>query len=530
MIDVVIAGAGPNGLMLACELGLAGVRSVVLDPMPGPNPNPRVNRIVGQGVRILDHRGLYGVLTGSAEPPTPAPRSMFAGFPLDLALVPGSQLFVVPVQQRGLVQVLAERAAEHHADMRWGHALSGFDQHDDGVTVHVDGPDGAYDLTTKYFVGADGGTSLTRHVAGIEFPGMSSYDLVVRMGFDVLPPDEWRDPVTGPLDVPGRLPPLRFHRTERGVFACGALGNRVVVMTYELDTTARQDRTGDSAGEPPMDLAELEASAKRVLGADMPLRPVSHDAPLDLRRFSGVNSRIASRYQDGRVLLVGDAAHVHSPIGGPGLNLGLQDAVNLGWKLAAVLSGRIDPALLATYETERRPAAERLIMHSRAQLALFRPGPEVTALRELFSELITEPAVVRRLSDLLSGAENRYATGLDAHPLTGRWVPDFAVIDDSGKRRVAELARDGRPLLIDFTYRGEVAAAVADAEDRLAVAAGRPLGDAPAATVLLVRPDGYVAWASSSARPGPDELRQLGSVLTQWFGIGLSDIAAHEGQ
>jgi 2-polyprenyl-6-methoxyphenol hydroxylase-like FAD-dependent oxidoreductase len=190
MIDVVIAGAGPNGLMLACQLGLAGIQPVVLDPMTGPNPHPRVNRIVGQGVRILDHRGLYSVLTGTAEPPKPAPRSMFAGFALDLAVVPESQLFVVPVQQRGLVQVLAERAGGYDADIRWGHVLTGFDQHDDGVTVHVAGPDGAYDLTAKYFVGADGGTSMTRHVAGIEFPGMSSYDLIVRMGFDVLPPDE----------------------------------------------------------------------------------------------------------------------------------------------------------------------------------------------------------------------------------------------------------------------------------------------------------------------------------------------------
>lgn len=163
-----------------------------------------------------------------------------------------------------------------------------------------------------------------------------------------------------------------------------------------------------------MRLAELEASAKRVLGADV---------PLDLRRFRGINSRIASRYQTGRVILVGDAAHVHSPMGGPGLNLGLQDAVNLGWKLAAVLRGRVEPELLASYEAERRPAAERVIMHSRAQLALVRPGPEVTALRQLFSELLTDSGIARRLGDLISGAENRYGTDPDAHPLTGRWVP-----------------------------------------------------------------------------------------------------------
>ena len=144
----------------------------------------------------------------------------------------------------------------------------------------------------------------------------------------------------------------------------------MVVMTYELDSSAREERSDDTTDGLPMSLAELEASATRVLGADAPLRPASPDAPLDLRRFSGINSRIASRYQVGRVILVGDAAHVHSPIGGPGLNLGLQDAVNLGWKLAAVLSGRVEPTLLATYETERRPAAERVITQSRAQLAL----------------------------------------------------------------------------------------------------------------------------------------------------------------
>jgi 2-polyprenyl-6-methoxyphenol hydroxylase-like FAD-dependent oxidoreductase len=520
--EVVIAGAGPNALMLACELGLAGIRPVVLDPMSGPNPQPRVNRIVGQVARILDHRGLYSVLTGTADPPKPAARSIFAGFPLDLASVPGTQLFTVPVQQRGLVHVLAERAGEYDADMRWGHALTGFDQHDDGVTVHVAGPDGAYNLTAKYLVGADGGTSKTRHLAGIDFPGMSSYDLVIRMGFDVVPPDEWMDPVGGTPDVAGSglLPPLRFYRTERGVFTCGAVGSRVAVMTYELDSSPREQRSVDTTDEPPMSLAELEASTKRVLGAGVPLRPASPDAPLDLRRFSGINSRIASRYRLGRVILLGDAAHVHSPIGGPGLNLGLQDAVNLGWKLAAVLNGRVQPTLLDTYQTERRPAAERVIMQSRAQLALLRPGPEVTALRELFSELLTEPDTVRRLGDLLSGAENHYTVCADVHPLVGRWVPDFAVTNASGTRRVAELARDGRPLLLDLTDRGVVAAALADIEDRVTIAAGRPVGDVPAATALLVRPDGYVAWASSavSREDGPD-INELRGVLAHWFGI-----------
>jgi 2-polyprenyl-6-methoxyphenol hydroxylase-like FAD-dependent oxidoreductase len=520
VIDVVIAGAGPNGLMLAGELGLAGIRPVVLDPMPGPNPQPRANGIIGQGVRILDHRGLYSALAGTAEPPQLNPRAMFAAFPLDLALMPDSQLFLLPVQQPRLVQVLADRAGEYDVDIRWGHALTGFHQEPNGVTVHVSGPGGAYRLMAKYLVGADGGTSMTRKLAGIDFPGMSSYDLVARLGFDVLPPDEWIDPVSRGLDIPGfgRVPPLQFHRAEGGVFAYGALGGRAVVIVFELDRSAREEPRDDNVDDPPMSLAELEASAKRVLGTEVPLRPASPDTPLDLRRFCGINSRLASRYQAGRVILVGDAAHVHSPMGGPGLNLGLQDAVNLGWKLAAVLNGRVGPALLDTYEAERRPAAERVIMHSRAQLALVRPGPEVTALRELFSELVADPNIVRRLSDLISGAENRYITGAHAHPLAGRWVPDFGITNASGTTRVAELARAGRPLLLDLSEQGAVAAAVADAEDQLTVAAGRPVGDV-AATALLVRPDGYVAWASSAPTPDLDELRELRGALTRWFGI-----------
>jgi 2-polyprenyl-6-methoxyphenol hydroxylase-like FAD-dependent oxidoreductase len=520
MVDVVIAGAGPDGLMLACELGLAGIRPVMLDPTPGPNLQARANRIAGQAARILDHRGLYSELAGKAEPPKPVSHWMFAGLPLDLAAVPDSQLFVVPVQQHGLVELLTERAGNYDIEIRWGHALTGFNQDDDGVTLHVAGPDGAYDLPAKYFIGADGGHSMTRHLAGIDFPGMSSYDLVVRIGFDVVPPDEWVAPVSAAAGS-DHLPPQRSHRTDRGVFSFGAMGSRVAVMTYELDSSPREERSDRVADEPPMSLAELDASAKRVLGQEVPLRPTSPGAPLDLRRFVGINSRVASRYQVGRVMLVGDAAHVHAPIGGPGLNLSLQDGVNLGWKLAAVLNGRVEPSLLATYETERRPAAERLLMQTRAQLGLFRPGPEVTALRELFAELLTDTNNLRRISDLQSGADNRYVMGdsdVEPHPLVGRWVPDFSVPSAAGKQRIAELARDGRPLLIDLTESGSVAAAFTDAGGHLTIAAGRPVGEV-AATALLVRPDGYVAWAASQAQPGPDELSALHDALRRWFGI-----------
>jgi 2-polyprenyl-6-methoxyphenol hydroxylase-like FAD-dependent oxidoreductase len=363
MNDVVIAGAGPNGLMLACELALAGIRPIVLDPLPGPNPEPRANGVTD-------------------DPPQPSPWTMFAALTLDLAGTADTQNYMVAVQQPRLVQVLARRAREHDVDIRWGHRLADFDQDADGVAVHVANRDGDYELAARYLVDADGGTSQTRKLAGIDFPGMTSHDAVARMAFGIAPPDEWVDPVTGALDIPGwgRVPPMPFYRAEHGVFACRRLGGRAMLITLELDRSAQEERVDDDDDdETPVSLPEIEASVKRVLGADVPLRPISPDAPLDLRRFYGINSRIASRYKSGRVILVGDAAHVHSPLGGPGLNLGLQDAVNLGWKLAAVLAGRAEPALLDTYQAERRPAAERVIVHSRAQLALIRPGGTVSA-------------------------------------------------------------------------------------------------------------------------------------------------------
>ena len=208
---------------------------------------------MGQGVRILDHRGLYGTLAGAEGPPQRAPRAMFAAFPLDLSLVANPQMFMLPIQQPKLVQALAERAGQYRADLRWGHRLAGFDQDADGVTVQVSGPDGDYELRAKYLVGADGGTSTTRKLAGIDFPGMTSHDVVARMGFDVLPPAEWIDPVSGALDVPGfgRIPPLGFHRAERGVFACGALGRRAAVIVFELDPTARDIRSTATATNRP---------------------------------------------------------------------------------------------------------------------------------------------------------------------------------------------------------------------------------------------------------------------------------------
>jgi hypothetical protein len=216
-----------------------------------------------------------------------------------------------------------------------------------------------------------------------------------------------------------------------------------------------------------------------------------------LRRLSGGQTRLAERYRAGRVFLVGDAAHVHSAIGGPGLNLGLQDAVNLAWKLAATVHGWAPAGLLDTYEAERRPAGERVTMHTQAQHVLIGPGAEVTAMRTLFGELLQEPAVVRRIADLIAGADIRYGSS-PSSPLTGGFVPDLG-----------ELTHSGRPLLVDNT--GTLAEVAAPWRDRVDVVTAPVAG----ATAMLVRPDCYVAWASSSSRPDQESLQ---AALTAWFG------------
>ncbi len=507
--------------MLACELGLAGIRPVLLDKSPGPNMQRRAAGIVGQGVRIFDHRGLYDTLAETTEPPRPAPGSFFAGFGFGFAELPNHQLYTLRVEQPRLIEVLVAAARKFHVDFRWGHTLTDYEQSDDGVVVHVASPAGPYAVSAEYLVGADGGSSLTRKLAGIDFPGMSSYDVTEHVTFGVVPPLDWIDPGTGALNVPGfgAIPPRQYFRTERGIFGWGLkLTDRAGAFTIELDSAPRENPDVSDADNGPASIAEQEASIERVLGVPVPLQLESADMPPDLRRYRGVNSRIASRYRLGRVILVGDAAHVQPPLGGPGLNLGLQDAVNLGWKLAAVLDKRVGAELLDTYEVERRPAAERVLMHSRAQLALIRPGAEINALRELFSELLAQPDVVRHLGDLVSGADVCYATGSGNHPLVGRWVPDSAVANSVGTRRIAELARAGKPLLIDLTELGVVDTAATAITDRVVVAAGRPVDGLPA-TALLVRPDGYVAWASSSQTPDLDELDRS---LKAWFGASLA--------
>ncbi|WP_319445837.1 MULTISPECIES: FAD-dependent monooxygenase [unclassified Mycobacterium] len=502
---VVIAGAGPNGLMLACELALAGVSPVVLDWEPGPTSDPKANGLVGQVIRLLDMRGLYHAFGGAEGPPAPVYGWMFAGLTANFQDVADNPMYALHLQQPRLVRLLEKRARDLGVDVRWSHEFTGLEQTTDGVTVAVRTPGRSYEMEARYLVGADGGRSVVRKSVGIDFPGSTS-DSVTRIA-DVHLPDELRS-AEGEYVLPGfgKLRP-GHQRLDRG-------GGYVFFQVPGVRTMFAITEAGRLAPDaPPMSLADLRASTKRVLGVDVPFEPPRGPGPHAMRRMDGINTRLAETYRSGNVLLLGDAAHVHSPMGGPGLNLGLQDTVNLGWKLAAELGGWAPAGLLDTYESERRPVGERVMMQSLAQQALMAPGPEVGALRTLFGELLDKPEVRDHMAHLLAGSDVRYDVG-DAHPLSGRLVPEL-VFDDG--RRVAEILHDARPILLDLRD-GAAASVAAGWADRVDVVIAAISGS-PLAAVLL-RPDGYVAWASE----GFDAADQsnLAAALERWFGAASS--------
>ena len=478
---VVIAGGGPTGLMLAGELALAGVDVAIVERRADQLvPGRRAGGLHARTIEVLDQRGIAERFLSAGQVMQVAG---FAMIPLDISDFPTRHNYGLALRQEGIEHTLAAWVEELAVPIYREREVTGFAQDDTGVDVELGG---GQSLRARYLVGCDGGRSTIRKQAGIDFPGWDpslSY-LIAEVAMS-------EEPAWG------------IRRDERGINALGKLedGKRVGVVLNEP-----QVRQGD---EPLVD--ELREALVAVYGTDFGVHDVTY-----LSRFTDA-ARQAASYRAGRVLLAGDAAHVHSPAGGQGLNIGVQDAVNLGWKLAQVVSGTSPESLLDTYQAERHPIAARVLKTTLAATALSRGDERTKALHETMSELLAMDEPRKRTAAMMSGLDIRYDLGA-GHPLLGRRMPDLDLVTAEGPRRVFTLLHDARPVLLDLGQPG--ALDIAPWADRVRRVDARyqggwelpVLGAVAAPTAVLIRPDGYVAWVGDGTDQG------LGSALTTWFG------------
>ncbi|MFI6038014.1 FAD-dependent monooxygenase [Streptomyces sp. NPDC051315] len=496
--EVVIAGAGPTGLMLACELRLAGADVVVVDRLAGRTGESRAGGMHARTLEVLDQRGVLDRFLAAGEIQSVG---HFSGLWLDFDESASRHARPLMILQSAIERLLEEWAAELGVRVRWSSEVTGVRQDPLSVTAELSSSQSSAParLRARYLVGCDGGRSAVRKLSGIGFPGTEA-TMTALLGDVELP------------DLPEDY--IFMRRCPGGHFSVIALEPgwyRVITSEY-----------GHVAGrDDPATFEQLRAALVRLAGTDWGMH-----SPRWVSRF-GDAARQASRYRNGRVLLAGDAAHIHYPAGGQGLNVGVQDAVNLGWKLASVVRGRAPVSLLDTYHDERHPVAARVLRNTRAQSALARPGEQMDALREVFGSLITFDEVNRHLCGMLTGLDVRYPVDGD-HPLAGHRVPDANLKRPDGATRVHELLRTARPVLLDLGGGTEVAAAARGWADRVDHVEARsddaywavPAADGtPAPCAVLIRPDGHVAWAAASdgapASPG------LRSALAKWFGPAL---------
>ncbi|MFC5744418.1 FAD-dependent monooxygenase [Actinomadura rugatobispora] len=486
---VVVVGAGPTGMMLAGELALAGADVLVLERLAEPSGE---SRGLGFGPRTMEIFAQRGILDDFGDFARSS-AGHFGGIPLDFAVFDGAHFSVNGVPQSRTEAVLSGWLDRLGAEVRRGVEVTGVDAGVDGVDVHVTGPGGPATLRASYLVGCDGGRSTVRAAAGFRFEGT---DPTLEMYL---------------ADVEGVevRPRLSGEHTAGGMAMAGPIGGGVTrVISCELGNEPRE-RT-----EPPA-YAEVAAAWKRLTGED-----IAGGRPVWVSSFTDA-ARQATEYRRGRVFLAGDAAHISLPAGGQGMNTGVQDAANLGWKLAAQAGGRAPEGLLDTYHAERHPVGARLLRNTRAQGMLTLGGEAARPLRDVLSELMAYDEVARHLAGMVSGLDIRYDVGPGDHPLLGRRMPHIGLVTDGTKTTTTELLRTGRGVLLDLTGDADLRRAASGWSDRVDVVTAAPAdpetGGVAEAGALLIRPDGHVAWTAPDGAGGGSD-GGLGEALARWFG------------
>ena len=489
---VVIAGGGPTGLMLAGELALAGVDVAIVERRDNQElAGSRAGGLHSRTIEVLDQRGIADRFLAEGQV---AQVAAFAGTPLDISDFPTRHPYGLGLWQNHIERLLAEWIGELPVQLYRGRDVMGFAQDDTGVDVEVSDGDS---LRAEYLVGCDGGRSVVRKAAGIEFTG-------------------W-DPTTSFLIAQVELaeePELGVRRDALGVHALGRLeyeirDGQVVYKDRGPVGVMVTERQLETTSEPT--LRDLREGLIAVYGTDY-----GAHSPTWLSRFTDM-ARQAGSYRDKRVLLAGDAAHVHNPVGGQGLNIGVQDAVNLGWKLAQVVKRTSPDSLLDTYHDERHPVAARALRDTIAQVSLFKPDERVKTLGDTITELLAMDEPRRRFAARMSGLDIHYDLG-EGHPLLGRRMPDLDLVTADGPLRVFTLLHDARPVLLNLGEPG--AFDITPWADRVQLIDAAydgvwelpAFGEVTAPTAVLIRPDGYVAWVSDGTDIG------LRDALTRWFG------------
>jgi 2-polyprenyl-6-methoxyphenol hydroxylase-like FAD-dependent oxidoreductase len=489
---VVIAGGGPTGMMLAGELALAGVDVAIIERRASQDRDgSRAGGLHARTIEVLDQRGIAGRFLAEGRA---VQIQGFAGISLDISDFPTRHNYGLALWQVHIERILADWVGELAVPIYRGREVTGIAQDDTGIDVALS--DGQ-SLRAEYLVGCDGGRSVIRKAAGIDFP--------------------WWDPTTSSLIAEVEMreePELGIRRDALGTHALGRAeyeirdGEVVYADRGPVGVMVTERHLGP-ASEPT--LRDLSEAMIAVYGTDYGVH-----SPTWISRFTDM-ARQAASYRDRRVMLAGDAAHVHAPDGGQGLQTGVQDAVNLGWKLAQVVNQTSPENLLNTYHAERHPVAARVLRNTMASSALRRPDERTKAVRDTMSELLSMDEPRRRFAAMMSGLDVHYDLG-EGHALLGRRMPDLDLVTADGPLRVFTLLHDARPVLLNFGEPGGFD--ITPWVDRVQLIDAKyvgtwelpALGAVTAPTAALIRPDGYVAWVGDLTQPG------LPDALTTWFG------------